>query len=374
MREPPSPWLSRRGALSVAAATLLSPPGPLVAVEPPPLASRLRSLRGLVAPLSELGVPSLPGELRYPEWMLGTWRVTNVLQSFSMPLGSAFVDDFTRLSAKEDIDNGEELEYLLRWVPAPESVAGDDPLCAAQDRAFNALQETAAFLGDEEVAVEGARYGAPPGAPHGLLELRLRDDDPGELGARGGGGARPSTSTEISLRVEWCRWELADRGGRQGRPAARGGGGASFVTDELLSQTVVTRAGSKRATRESTLLETITKFEERPPTPAAPARIVARNRIIQYLLPTGSARKPPSRDEATRAALAGSRAVAVFDYAWVLEPASDAERAASSSKQEQAPPPPPAARRRGDDDDGASSAAERETERRVVVGGVEALV
>ena len=58
-----------------------------------------------------------------------------------MPLGAAFVDDFTRLTAKSDVAKGEELSYRLRWVPSspPE---GESELTAVQDRGFNALQET----------------------------------------------------------------------------------------------------------------------------------------------------------------------------------------------------------------------------------------
>ena len=60
----------------------------------PPLAPRLdaRSL----TPLSAFGLPSRNGDVRYPSWLEGTWRARNTIDGFSMPLGSAFVDTFTR--------------------------------------------------------------------------------------------------------------------------------------------------------------------------------------------------------------------------------------------------------------------------------------
>ena len=67
----------------------------------PPLAPRLdaRSL----TPLSAFGLPSRNGDVRYPSWLEGTWRARNTIDGFSMPLGSAFVDTFTRAIAEDDV-------------------------------------------------------------------------------------------------------------------------------------------------------------------------------------------------------------------------------------------------------------------------------
>ena len=107
--------------------------------------------------------------------MLGTWAVQNVIVSFSMPLGSAFVDDFVEQSARSDVAEGEELSYTLRWIAAapPE----DEPeLVAVQDRGFNALQETRAFLG-EDGNCEQAAFALPSASPHGELRLAFRDEE-----------------------------------------------------------------------------------------------------------------------------------------------------------------------------------------------------
>jgi hypothetical protein len=64
--------------------------------------SRLAAARSLSVPLRDLGVPSQSGPLRYPEWLLGSWRLHNAIKAFSMPLGSAFADGFTQYSARSD--------------------------------------------------------------------------------------------------------------------------------------------------------------------------------------------------------------------------------------------------------------------------------
>ena len=77
---------SRRTALLGAAALsvpVLQPPLPAFGLLPP-LSPRLDA--SSLTPLASL-VPSVAGELRYPSWMLGTWRVTNTVSSFTMPLG-----------------------------------------------------------------------------------------------------------------------------------------------------------------------------------------------------------------------------------------------------------------------------------------------
>ena len=54
----------------------------------PPLSPRLDA--STLSPLTAFGVPSRTGELHYPPYLLGTWRVTNTISGFAMPLGAAF--------------------------------------------------------------------------------------------------------------------------------------------------------------------------------------------------------------------------------------------------------------------------------------------
>lgn len=207
--------IHRRGVLAAAAAAAVSTPalgsGSIGSrsVTPPPLAPRLRAAS--LVPLRNLGVNSREGALHYPEWLRGTWRVRNEVSSFSMPLGSAFVDEFTRYSANEDITQGVVYNYLLRFVSddpsdaqsagtalsaATTRSAGEAPY-VIQDRAFNALEETRAFLGADAdaVSIERSRYSTPASAPHGCIELLVRD------------GIPDSPEIAIGLTVDWCQWE-----------------------------------------------------------------------------------------------------------------------------------------------------------------------
>ena len=118
-----------RRAFSAAAlsATLAGVPSPLPAatLAPPSLAQRLATPRFSRLELLKPDLTtSRPDTLHYPSWMLGTWRVENAVVAFSMPLGSAFVDDFVQQSARADVRKAEELSYQLRWVRAP-APAGD---------------------------------------------------------------------------------------------------------------------------------------------------------------------------------------------------------------------------------------------------------
>ena len=70
---------------------------------------------------------------------------------------------------------GEELSYQLRWVAAPAPV-GDGALVAVQDRGYNALQETRAFLG-EDGTCEAAAFALQASTPHGELRLAFRDEE-----------------------------------------------------------------------------------------------------------------------------------------------------------------------------------------------------
>ena len=214
-----------RRAFSAAAlsATLAGVPSPLPAatLAPPSLAQRLATPRFSRLELLKPDLTtSRPDTLHYPSWMLGTWRVENAVVAFSMPLGSAFVDDFVQQSARADVRKAEELSYQLRWVRAP-APAGDGALVAVQDRGFNALQETRAFLG-EDGTCEAAAFAMSASAPHGELRLGFRDEE-----AALSNPLKPPPRLIEQLVIEWCQWQ------RLGVP---GGAGEGFVTSELIRQ------------------------------------------------------------------------------------------------------------------------------------------
>merc|ERR1712137_689884 len=67
------PDLSRRAALLTSLTSAVIPALPSSAKGRVPLAPRLNVK--VLKPLTASGVPSKPGELRYPPWMLGNWNV-----------------------------------------------------------------------------------------------------------------------------------------------------------------------------------------------------------------------------------------------------------------------------------------------------------
>ena len=278
-------------AISAAMAMLPLPLSPTSATPaalsllPPPLAPRLGSPS--IALLADM-VQSRPDVLHYPKWLLGTWRCSNTISQFSMPLGSALADPFVRAVAEEDVAAAATLKYLIRFMPS--SSPPDEPdLGAVQDRAFNALEETQAFLGPDGGSVLACKYAASESNPHGLLNLEVSDPDEQD----------GTSTTSVSLRIDWAQWEASASGG-------------AFVTSELLRQRTTRPAGMYAPRQDETsLFESITRFER--PVTAADGRVLvaARNRLAEYLLPSGTS---PSR-----ARLAGSRAVTVFDYDWILE-------------------------------------------------------
>ena len=220
---------------------------------PPPLSPRLGS--SSVELLSEV-VPSRVAELRYPSYMIGTWRVRNTLRQFSMPLGSRFLDPFVAAVAQEDLASASTLTYLLRWVAAPRAEQGSprpelalEPvstmltpakmaaaaqpgameLGAVQDRAFNAREETDAFLGADGGVVGACTYVVDAAHPHGALRLEVlepRDDgapalarDAAGAAARARGAASDESAqaapTSIDLDIEWTQWDEV-RAGEEG--------------------------------------------------------------------------------------------------------------------------------------------------------------
>ena len=286
----------RRLLIAGAAAALFPaalPPGSCTDFDPP-LAARLGSPASLRQPLRDLGVPTRSGPLHYPKWLLGTWHIRNSIAAFHMPLGTTFADSFELLSATSDVKSEVRYGYTLRWVP-DESLGSSysGSLCAVQDRAFNAAEETVAFIDDNGVAVERCSYSTTTGAGHGVLDLQLQESGAGAAGR-----------TAIELSVEWCQWQtLAD---------------GAFVTDELVLQRVTNGVESP----SESLIEILTRFEPGPrSTPgAAPTQVRARNRIAQYLLPPRSSGidVEPSVRAAALYKLAGGRAITMYDYDWLL--------------------------------------------------------
>ena len=305
--------LSRRAAAATMASGLCAAPALHVAALLPlgatTLASRLND--DMLTPLTDAGMRSLQGELRYPPWLLGTWNVRNALLAYSSPLGDTFVDEYTVASAEDDVRSHWSAGYRLRWIPAPPS-AGAPRLSAVQDRAFNGAQETAAFMDGDDRGEVRAAWSTSDRAPHGLLMIDVPRDGTAD-GARAASGGVPDDRVSIELEVRHCASEELPSG--------------DFVTSELLLQTVRDGSGGARGSPpEVTLVESITQYE--PPDDRRGA-VLARNRLAQYLVPPPAGAGAGSWREAALAALARGRAVSIYDYGWLLVPA---ERADSSER------------------------------------------
>jgi hypothetical protein len=240
-----------------------------------PLSSRLCPSARLSLPVGE----SAPGALHYPSWLEGTWEVTSTIESFTVPLGTAFVDPFTLASAEEDISAEEQLRYLMRFL----TDAGAPGSCI-QDRGFNGAQEAAAFLGAMGDLVSCA-YTIEPQAPHGRLSLAFAAEE-AATGSREGSAA---ADVWIDIMVKW-------------QQSQRLGDGA-YVTSELLEQ----RVSQPGEMDQVSLVESITRFE--PPESGGAGGVSARNRLAQYYSPDG-----------VYAAMARERAVASYDYSWRMQP------------------------------------------------------
>lgn len=241
----------------------------------------LQPLSSRLAPSARLSLPggeSARGELQYPSWLEGTWEVTSIIESFTVPLGTAFVDPFTLASAEEDIAEEEQLRYLMRFVTDAEL-----PGSCIQDRGFNGAQEAAAFLGAMGDLVSCV-YTVEPDAPHGRLVLAFAAEER----AIGSGDGSTSADVWIDLVV---RWQQSQR--------LRDG---AYVTSELLEQ----RVSQPGQVDEVSLVESITRFE--PPQRGGVGEVTARNRLAQYYSPDGE-----------YAAMARDRAVACYDYSWRMQ-------------------------------------------------------
>lgn len=281
--------------------------------EPPPsipaLSTRLRKLE-LMAPSAAL--ESVPGELRYPAWLSGTWRVTNTNAepAISLPLGSKFVDPNLIAEAKK----ASSRRYLSQYVDGTAAGACGQPvvgLPVRQDRRFNTMQEENAFIKSGGFVVEQATYTCDAIHPHGSVLLQILDTD-ATAAVRTPDASSSSSAYEMiqktafrsrsELDVVWAAWEAA-------------ADDASFITSEMTVQREVLPTGEELAT---SYLELLTKFE-RPPAVEQPATVRARYRIVQYLSFPDLRSPTRSRMERALEREAAGRAVAVLDYDLVME-------------------------------------------------------
>eukprot|EP00967_Tisochrysis_lutea_P144371 scaffold269497_cov36-Tisochrysis_lutea.AAC.1 len=241
-----------------------------------PLSTRLAPSARLSLPLGE----STPGQLHYPPWLEGTWELTNSIRSFSAPLGTALIDPFILASAKEDVQQAQNLRYLMKWRRDV-----DSPPWCIQDREFNGAQEAAAFLGAMGDLVS-CTYDVTPWAPHGHLVLTFSSVDiNGPYGA-----AADTPDIDVEILVKWQRSQKLDSG--------------EFITSEVIQQNV----REPGEPDEVTLVESITKFEPPKQDKNGVLTLKARNRLAQYFTGDGK-----------YAAMAQQQAIACFDYDWYLE-------------------------------------------------------
>ncbi|MEH2287793.1 DUF6816 family protein [Nostoc sp.] len=95
------------------------------------------------------------GDLVYPKWMAGTWKVTSTLVDLAAPLAPIVTPGFE--GNRRQLN--QPVSFLVRFVKEQPSIAGlkvfpqrdyKSPILVA-DRAFNSLNLARAYLGDEAV-------------------------------------------------------------------------------------------------------------------------------------------------------------------------------------------------------------------------------
>ena len=96
------------------------------------------------------------GDLVYPEWMAGTWKVTSTLVDLAAPLAPEIVTPGFEGNRRQ-LD--QPVSFVVRFVKEQSSISGlkilpqigyKSPILVA-DRAFNSLNLARAYLGDEAV-------------------------------------------------------------------------------------------------------------------------------------------------------------------------------------------------------------------------------
>ena len=284
-------------------------------------------------------MPSVPGDLRYPSWLAGTWRVTTTATGFSMPLGPRFVDPFLLRIATEEVRNKKQLQYVYRFVDDAPPPEGQPTLTVRQDRRYNAIEEEKAFIAARGATIERGMFVCNAAHPHGRVLLDVRDDNTRGLVSRELLGddverkeatwvAKAVIRTQLSLDIAWAAWEERSSsgegggeggGGRGGEGGGRGDEGGTFVTSELAVQ----RALLPSRVIDESLIEILTSFER--PSEGVPGSqqktMKARYRVAQYLSLPGVNSSAALSSEATRklAKQADGRAVSVLDYDLLLE-------------------------------------------------------
>mmetsp|Transcript_27295 Transcript_27295/g.80291 ORF Transcript_27295/g.80291 Transcript_27295/m.80291 type:complete len:321 (-) Transcript_27295:38-1000(-) len=220
--------------------------------------------------------PARVQQLRYPDWLRGTWEVRATFSRFTAPLGPSFVRGEELEEAVKSARGDQDVKYVMRFVDSPEGVR--------QDKAYNAIAEVRAFGGDSpEARLTSAVYSA------NTLELIFKS---------------PAASENLGLGSEETRLVL-----RSVASATEADGAGRWLTSEVFEQTVYDGVG--HVIERPQLLETIISFSP----PAGPigsasrgaTRLTAMNRICKYAQPGTLGER-----------LSGGCAVSAFDYDWQL--------------------------------------------------------
>ena len=294
--------LPRRAALVCAAAASIRWPTARPAMAAMDLSSRLDAT-SLTPPL---GTESMPGDLRYPAWLAGTWRVTNRGDGFSMPLGPRFVDPELVAEARKAV----RLQYGARFTKAP-LLAGWPSLSVRQDRRFNEMQEEGAFISSGGFVVERGTYACDDAHPHGTVLLDVLDTDVAGQGllrsaANGAVDVRPTFRFKTAVDILWASWELTDD---------------AFTTSELTVQRqLVPGANGKSEEVDVTFLELLTRYER--PASDQPRVVRARYRVVQYLnlnIPGVAAPVAVTRAARELEKKAAGQAISILDYDLLME-------------------------------------------------------
>ncbi|KAI8467836.1 MAG: hypothetical protein J3K34DRAFT_523389 [Monoraphidium minutum] len=259
-----APAAAARGARAEGAAAAAAPPPP---PPPPPLCAALSEATAAGNPGVGWALLKRDKQLRYPPWMEGTWAVAAKFAGAEFPLGPRVVGRATPGALKASMA-----------VALPDVGAGMERALAFEQRVFNTRQVMDAFLG--YAAVTAVTY-APLDNPTRMAVV----------------WATPRKDAERqSSDLRKAEIFINNRG------AAGGGGGEPFCCFEQQ----VTQAKQQGAIGDYAVW-----WEFRPEGAgggeggAAPRRLAVRQRVAAYLQP-----QDPLYFQA------GSRAVAVYDYAY----------------------------------------------------------
>lgn len=262
---------------------------------------------------------SVRGDLRYPDWLAGSWRVSNsnYKPGLTLPLGERFVDPFLL----DQVRSSETRQYEMRFAVDTGGLCGpsDDGsgLRVRQDRRFNAIQEENAFNAPAGFLAQRGTFKCDASRPHGIVRLDVLDTmrEPAiESVTPMFSSGRPlpleivrkqAFRSTSELEIVWAASEATDD---------------AFVTSELLVQrSLLPPADEVLATA---YLELLWKFEL-PAAPEVSTAVRARYRVAQYLGFPGieASRRREQLSKAQRALEreAAGRAVALLDYDVVLE-------------------------------------------------------